>query len=445
MRVKKNNIYLNAHNGDNLENTSSFFENHHLEIIILLVFFYIFCKRMEFGMASIGIFGILTILIVLSNTNQLIYLMFLFTPMYLFVAIGTFPIYNVILGILLLRRLLKTSKNAFSPILAILLLMFIELVGMLFSGIGFSFNQIKFYIIIVVTTMHLFDPPKKYDNTEAVRYMIWGTFVFAVSYIVVNYNTIISTSIRTGGLGDLDPNTYALYNLFAIAMIILQLLSKQFNKDVSVKYIIIGVVLFIAGFMTLSKTYFLVTLVMIWLIFLTNIKKPKNILFAVAISVAVIVMVMSNAFLRSIYDAFMLRFETVTSFDELTTGRASLISSYITALKDNIIVLLFGSGMYSYRSILGIGGRPHNCTIEAVAAWGVLGSFTLSIMYSKGCGYYRRSVGYIGHIKKVNTVPLIILVVYMQSLTLLYQESTYAYIIMAIMLLFTKNVQNEKK
>lgn len=427
-----------AYSKTDIKNKDTLLQEYHLQITILLTVGYILSKLAGNNVLVSILFILISVEAFLSNTRQLTYLLFLFSPMFLYVTIGEFPVYNIIIGVLAFKRLV-IEKIKIHPIfiLAVVYLIIIELIGMLVSGVGFSFNQIKFFVIILITTMQLYEPCDKYENMVAAQYLIWGTLVYAVFYIVTNYNTLINSSARSGGLGDLDPNTYAMYNLFAVAIALLFVVNKLFNIKDLIMYTLTSIVIFIAGIMALSKTYLLVTLLMLALFWLFKKEKLKISLFYIIIILMIVCLIQNNTFFNQTFNNLILRFTTASNLDQLTTGRSTLLSEYIDALSSRNIILLFGSGMYSYLSTLGFLERPHNSILEVLCAWGIIGTTVLFIMYKKAGEIYRRNIKYTGNIKLINVVPLLLLLVFMQSLTLMFEEATYAYIVMGIMILYS--------
>ena len=420
-----------------LKDKYSFVNRYHFAIFSILITLYIGTRYVGESSLSKAIFCIMSILICISKTNQLTYLFFMVTPMFLYITLGTLPIYNVILAVLFIKRFLfENIKINKSILITVICLILTELVGMLLSGISFSLNQVKFFMIIFITVLQLYHPIKDYNNTVAAKYMICGTFLYAIFYLLVNYNVVINPSIRSGGLGDLDPNTYGLYNLFAMSIILLFIFNSVFSKKELLFSIVALITIFFAGIMTLSKTYILVLGIMIILFLLGKKGKIKTSLFFLIAFIGIYFLFENNLFLKDTYNNLIARFTEVSNLQEFTTGRSELMTGYLEYLWENIQKFIFGQGMYSYLPLSGISIRPHNCTIEIIYSWGIVGTFLILNMYIKGSKRYNIR-NKIWSKRFTNLIPLVVLVIFMQSLTLLYQEATYAYIIMAIMLIST--------
>ena len=410
---------------------------YHLALTAILAFCYILCKSLGSDAGAIAFFLLLSLNVIFSGVAQITCAMFFFTPLYLYVTVGTFPIYNVILLVLFLKRcFLERTKIPVYPVLAILLLAVIELSGMLVSGGVFSLNQAKFFLIILVTAMQLYHPPEGYDNRRGAKYLVCGTALFAVFYISENFNSVLSSSTRTGGLGDLDPNTYAMYNLFALSVILLFLLNRMLNKREAVLYCLIAGVLMLAGLMTLSKTFVLCTCLMFVLYCLASRRKAGVLIITSLLMGLIVLLIQYNGFMNGVYKTIVSRFTASSMMSGLTTGRSDIYTEFLAALCRNPLICFTGSGMYSYLQILGIEIRPHNCIIEMICAWGIFGLGAVIYMYMKGKDSYKKRIQYQGRVPLAGMIPLITLIVFMQSLTLMFEEATYAYLCMAIMVMY---------
>ncbi len=433
-----------SYNQINFKIKNMLLKEYHMQTILVLLTGYILSNLTGMDGLSLVFFALMSLMVCLSSTTQATCLLFLFSPLFLYVTIGEFPIYNIILGVLVIKRFLCDKIKIYPwVILTVFYLMIIELAGMFFSGVDFSLNQIKFFLIIYITAMQLYEPAEDYENTTAAKYLIWGTFLYGIFYIITNLNRVINDSMRTGGLGDLDPNTYGLYNLFAISIVLLFIFKKLFSKEETVIYTFIVIAILIAGIMTLSKTYVLVTGLMLFLYWIAKGARVKTSLVYILIIIAIFIIIKSNFYLRETIKQLVSRFTSASTLDELTTGRFGLLTLYIDRLFEKPVVLFLGSGVYSYLSILGLNIRPHNSTLEAICSWGFSGSGIFALMYARGVKFFRKNFQHVKKISFINFIPLIVLFVFMQSLTLLYQEATYAYIIMAIMLIFTPGNDNK--
>ncbi len=415
--------------------TGSLLYKHHLAIAVLLCMGYIITKQMKMEIPSIGFFCLIALLVLRCNINRVTYLFFFLSPMYLFITAGSFPVYDLVVGMLVLHRILqKKIRNAVVPIFAVCLLLILELVGMLVSGSFLTLNLVKLFVILLIAVLQIYDPPADYDNTTAIKYLLWGTFIFAGMYILFNYNIMINPSNRTGGLGDLDPNTYAMYNLFAAAIALQQIFLGKTDKKETLLYIAFIAVYIIGGFMTLSKTFAILLTIMVLLCLILNFRSKKNLLL-VAVVAGTFIIFLNIPFFKGVLNELILRFTSALNLNELTTGRAEIMAEYAAALQKNPQVLVFGGGMQSYMGALGIPYRPHNTVLELVSAWGVAGGFIFLYMFIRGAKTFGNAVQK-KRIYAVNAVPMIILLLFFQTLTLLYQEATYAYIIMAVMVLY---------
>ncbi len=426
-----------------LQRVSQPFRKYQLALTVILAFCYILCKSLGSDAGAIAFFLLMSLNILFSGVAQITCFLFFFTPLFLYVTLGTFPLYNVILLVLFLKRcFVERAKIPVYPLLALLLLAIIELSGMLVSGADFSFNQVKFFLIILATAMQLYQPPEGYDNRQGAKYLVCGTTLFAAFYIAENFNSVLSSSTRTGGLGDLDPNTYALYNLFALSVAILFLLSRTLSKRETVLYCVIVVVLTLAGLMTLSKTFVLCMCLMFVLYFLASRRKLGILVLTILLSALLFFSIQYVSFLNDVFNTIVGRFTASSMMSGLTTGRSDIYAEFLSALAHNPLICFTGSGMYSYLQILGMEIRPHNCIIEMICAWGIFGMGAVIYMYMKGKDSYKNRIRYHGKVPLAGMIPLVTLVVFMQSLTLMFEEATYAYLCMAIMVMYNPSLRH---
>lgn len=383
------------------------------------------------GLTTLSFFA-LSLLCVVSTINQLTYTLYFFTPMYLYLVIGTFPLYNVIILLLLLKRLLDCDfhLNVLFSFLLISVIS-IEVIHLIASGTVPTFNTIKLFLIIFLIGLHLFETPRGYSNALGIRFLGAGTFLYAATFLWLNQNIVVTDSFRFGGLGELDPNTYGLYNLLAIALIAQNLLIKR-NRKFSYfsGLMIIGVVL-IAGALTLSKTYFLTSIGITVVFLIATLNNKKQFFVSMTILSLGGFLLSRSAYVVTTIEKILYRFEIGRRAGDITTGRTFIYNNYMEYLHDHIQTVIFGEGMYSYMNNFEI--RPHNTIIELIMSWGIVGGIVFICLFIAGASKYRMRFEEPESIKLLSFIPLMLLLIYSQSLTLLYQEATYVYIVISVM------------
>lgn len=415
----------------------------HLVFIIVLASIYLFAKYNSLSGVSNIVFLIFVGITAFSNINQLMYMLLFFSPMYLYVTIQGFPLYNVIIFSLLIKLVFsRHTRMTLTPLLIIIMILIIEMINMMKFANSPSLNMLKLFLIMFITIMHLYNTPTGYSVQKGITYFIYGSLIYAIGTILINVNTAIDYSNRSGGLGELDPNTYGLYALFTVSVIIHHLLTRYMKKKHIILYVLFIAVIYISGFMTLSKTFIILSVFMLLsflLLSVRNIKKSLTLCFLITVGTSVLINI---PYIADLSDSLIYRFGMAENIDELTTGRSESVKMYISYLDENIKALFFGEGLYSYFNLFDI--RPHNSTLELIISWGIIGTILFCTMYFRAAHVYWIKNNNFKKIKLINIVPIMILLVFMQSLTLFYQEATYLYILLAIQVLFhPTNEKNE--
>lgn len=414
--------------GGLLSDTSYFY------LIIFMTFVYVVGSISNIFALIVLSFITLSLICAVATTNQLVYTLFFFTPMYLYVVIGTFPIYNVIILLLVFKRLMdkNTKLNLLFSFLLISIIT-LEVIHLLVSNTSPSFNTIKLFLIIFIICQHLFETPGGYSNAVGIKYLLAGTFIYAAAFLWINQSIVVTDSFRLGGLGELDPNTYGLYNLLAISLLGQRLLvHKQRPIIYPISFVIIGVIL-MAGALTLSKTYFLTTIGMTMIFVIASMKNKFQFFTLTSVLLSLGFILSRLPYFISTIDKILGRFEMGRRAGDITTGRTFIYHDYLNYLQEHVRTVVVGEGMYSYMNNFEI--RPHNTFIELVMSWGILGGTIFISLFVVGAFKYRQNMKKQEKINLLNFIPIILLLIYSQSLTLLYQEATYVYIIISIMVI----------
>ncbi len=429
-KVKKSDVFLK--------------DSFHFLLLIIFTGLYIIGKlKGSTGLSYIAFLG-LTLICIVSDINQLTYTLFFMAPMYLYIVIGSFPLFNIIIFVLLIKRFVFT--NVFIPILPAIMLLsltILDYIYLLFYNQIPSLNFIKLILIIFLTTLHLFETPKGFEVPKAMKYLAFGAFIYSLCFIFMNMNTVIGDSNRTGGMGELDANTYGLYNIFTVAVIASRLLSRKLKGVRVILYSLFLIVIFIAGIMTLSKTYIITAAIAVILFTITALGSIKKIFIGASFMIIAFLVIRKINYLVIIFNNLLLRFTSAASLEQLTTGRSVIYGEYLNYLRDNVRSLLFGEGLSSYLIHFSI--RPHNSILELIISWGLFGTMAFALMFFIGAREYQKKA-HNGRIVFINTIPLIVFFIFIQTVTIFYQEGTYPYLLMAIIMLFEgeKKTENHK-
>ncbi|MGM9974548.1 MAG: O-antigen ligase family protein [Clostridiaceae bacterium] len=409
-------------------------DSFHFLLLFIFTGLYIIGKLQgRVSLSSLAFLG-LSLICIISDINQLTYTLFFMAPMYLFIVVGSFPLFNIIILMLLVKRLVfnKVIIPIF-PVMVLLTLTILDYIYLLFYNQIPSLNFIKVILIIFLTILHLFETPEGFESSTAIKYLTLGAFIYSLCFILININTVIGDSNRTGGMGELDANTYGLYNIFTAAVIASRLISKKLKGVRAILYSLFLIIIFIAGIMTLSKTYIITAAIALFFFVMTALGSIKKMLIGASFMVIAFLVLSKINYLVIIFNNLLLRFTSAASLEQLTTGRSVIYGEYLNYLKDNVRSLFLGEGLSSYLVHFTI--RPHNSIIELVISWGLFGTIAFGLMFFVGAREYKRK-GCKGRIVFVNTIPFIVLFIFIQTVTVFYQEGTYPYLLMAIIMLY---------
>lgn len=161
-----------------------------------------------------------------------------------------------------------------------------------------------------------------------------------------------------------DPNFYSI-NVILISSIIAILFVK---KEISVVYFVLSVILFFFGFLTYSKSFFIMAIlfaIMLLLLLIAN--KRWGILFAcLSLGVMCILVLIATGYL----DAIIVRFNTDEGISGVTTGRVDIWKYYIDEFRVEPLKMIFGFGL---STPMPHGRASHNFILQIVYRLGIVG------------------------------------------------------------------------
>ncbi len=162
-----------------------------------------------------------------------------------------------------------------------------------------------------------------------------------------------------------DPNYYAIAVIVALGTTICLFAREGINF----KRCLYIIMLSIFGFTTYSKSYILmfVLIVLIFFIVIAKNKKYSIIIF----SATVLVWLVLSGVLKNnrVINTILTRFDSSNNIDSVTSGRTSIWISYMTYIKSNMRVYLFGDGIGAPY----LGGAAHNMYVETWYYVGIVG------------------------------------------------------------------------
>lgn len=213
-------------------------------------------------------------------------------------------------------------------------------------------------------------------------------------YSDLNYNWIGSRLVlRFSGIFS-DPNYYSVALLFGIAVALQKMLSVNGMHEKQY-WIVSFAFMTICGFATISKTFFIMYVIVVALLVISGGYSHKFIsAMLVLITVVAVLLFMPKSFLNNILYRF-------TSGDyDITTGRAMIWNNYLQEIKTSNRILLIGRGVGAGY----LNGRPtHNMYLELLYYLGIFGSLSylgcvLYITFSNSLRFKRKISNYIGFI-----------------------------------------------
>lgn len=406
----------------------SLFDNEKLVLILISLFSIISIVLKQFVDSELYQFFLIPILLIVAFSSKRInlYCLFYFISFYLYFYLLGIEFYNFIVIFLLIKYILFNKVSILS-LIPILFICFIEVLNL--KSIDLSF--IKWMLIISVFFISLLSSKenRNYNQDVAKIYYIFGLGIMALFSIINLWGTQIndSTRVQSGALGTLDQNTYALYCLMGIVLCFNIFFSRNIKSKIchpKLLCMISLVFIFISAILMISKTFILVLIFSLILYIIYLLKKPKYIVPFIFSTSILVLICFQNPFLNSLIQSYINRFNVGGDLAELTTGRTLIYNEYISYLQENILVFFFGKGNFSYNTSIGLSNLPHNMILEMLCSWGLIGTLVLVGILSYMV-YRARIVNKCSGVKLIIFFPLLIWLVFMQSLTLLYQGVTW--------------------
>jgi hypothetical protein len=405
---------------------------------------YIFFKyNGNYNLASI-LSIILLVLVMFTNLENNVYMLFFFAPLYLYIFIGGSQFFNFVVFLLIFKRmLLKRERIPRRALLISLGLFCYELTAVIINNGTFTLYFVKWIIAVFLAFWLLEKPIKNYKHFRAIFALNIGTAIIGVSTII-QYGTVkVDSTIRDqlqGGLSTLDQNTFSLYCLVASVAAISVFLDKSndykdsrttFNK---ILLAIFAGVNFVSGMYMISKTFFLISGIMLIIILLNELYSLTRFIKTLLIFSVGFFILYQIPQVIDLVNSFIGRLNEASNFNELTTGRQAIINYYISYLYNHPIILFIGTGLFTYPSAMGLNQVTHNMTLEIICAWGIFG--LLLVLYLFYICYHKlKSVPKQNKTKLFNIpkfYPLIVFLIFAQSLALFVENVTLIYIVFII-------------
>lgn len=249
-------------------------------------------------------------------------------------------------------------------------------------------NRMIGYLVTVVFLLYLInDSDEEIDYNQCLNRFVLGVSVLFALYIFNIYiekgasfvGQLILGSIRFGGTAadtfstlaiQLNANTIAYYSIAAIACVF-TLYCSEVNRKKKVLYGVAFVECSFVGALTISRSWFLVAAICIFMYVLACNSNPVRFIKRSAIVVGVAIIAFYFLSTRTtILDSFYLRFHSANI--ETAGGRTTITSQYLNLFWDNTTFFFLGSGVTDYTVVMKQGMSLHMGIIQVLCCMGVI-------------------------------------------------------------------------
>ncbi len=301
---------------------------------------------------------------------------------------GTISIYTVAMLSVFLIYAVKGSKNIsikhFVPALCLIAL---SLIIKTLYGYSIDNSYILFSAALLLAPLLQRELGEKYD-------FYWLTLLFAMGIItaalsartLIIFPTITRYYIRmhqmiggirySGFYG--DPNFFSAHITTVLGGIFVIFLNQPVRHR-AITLVALTSLLVYCGFMSVSKSFFLILVVLIlfWLIALLFAREKVTAKVAILLTllVGVAFLLMSTAF-TDMVGMLLSRLRGNQSLSDLTTGRIDLWMQYLRAFTQDPLLILFGKG---FSNVLINERASHNTILQIVFQFGLLGGVMLLV------------------------------------------------------------------
>ena len=273
---------------------------------------------------------------------------------------------------------------------------------------------------ILLWSRDFFEKEQCYVFLESyiIAFAFMAIFMIAITLKMAPMRQILNGFVRLGeyshfeyGAFHTGANGLGLMSLFSTSIICYLLSRKKIIKAEAVSLLLLFA---ITGFLTQSRAFIVGCLfLVIYLAFFysTSLLNAVKIIAIVSIACSTVIFI-----IQSLYPNILSHYVERFLVDDITNGRADLMTGYFSSLFNDPISLIFGAGLQTYHNVLGknVGYiSSHNATQEVILAWGLLGLIAVvvwfvSLVRSRGIANQKGG-------KMRSLLPLFILILMVQS------------------------------
>lgn len=277
----------------------------------------------------------------------------------------------------------RFAPNIYCALLA-LPLVAITLIAKALGGYSLSADYILFVFFLFLFPVVIGELQENVEFTGLTVFFSVGIICAALSaqQLVVfpqiaRYIDVYSWNVVTrlsGYYG--DANFYSAHISAALSGVLLIFLQEE--KDSRKNWmLVLGMLLLYCGFLSASKTFFVVIACVLFFWFLKFLfmrgEVTKKLWILAGIALCVCIITVSGVFAEQ-WKAIVFRFQQSTTLSGLTTGRTDLWLEYLRALWGDM-KLLVGCG---FTNVLINGNASHNTIIQIVFQFGIPGGLVLA-------------------------------------------------------------------
>lgn len=282
------------------------------------------------------------------------------------------------------KHLLSIKRDS---IIALVILFPVSVIAIMLHGYSFTLGYFAFMAMLFFVPLYL-NQNYGIDYKECAKFYVIG-IIFAsfagliflktshmTSFVTVTEHINIGIS-RISGLSG-DSNGYAAELLVAIGILLISILKSKKTAE-RLLYLIGIMICSIFGFMTLSKM-FLIILILLFCMFIINLIFISNIRHKWLLSIVIIGIIcffLSMPQVGNYIQMYQKRFMGISDVNQLSSGRSNIWFDYLKYIFENIEVLLFGNGFIRTATVNGY--AAHNTLIQILFQCGIIGTTGLII------------------------------------------------------------------